>query len=91
MLLGVVSIKIVCSLGRWLKGDAIKGPEAKQASANIQEKSRTGHFRLSSALVERLGANPPLAGRGAVEVDAAVLHALVEDGKVKAEIGYGVG
>jgi len=42
-------------------------------------------------LVERFGAYPPFAGGGAVEVDARVLHALVESGQVKAEVGHGVG
>jgi hypothetical protein len=44
----------------------------------------------SSALVKRPGANPPLAGGGSVEVDAAVLHALIEGGEVDTGVGYGI-
>ncbi|MGD0630375.1 MAG: hypothetical protein ABR987_13550 [Terracidiphilus sp.] len=41
-------------------------------------------------MVERFGANPPIAGWGAVEGYAAVVQGADEYGKVKAGIGHGV-
>jgi hypothetical protein len=61
----------------------MKDPEANQASASNNEKSRSGHFQVSSALVERFGANPAFGGRGAVGLDAAVMQGPVENGEVK--------
>ena len=38
-----------------------------------------------------LGADPPFAGGGAVDVDATVLHALIEHGQIQLAAGDGVG
>jgi hypothetical protein len=42
----------------------------------------TNHFEISSTTVKRLRADPPIALRGIVEMDRAVVHALLKGGKV---------
>jgi hypothetical protein len=60
----------------------------------IRDRSRQGaatSWTKLSSLVQGLVADPPLARGRAVKVDGAVLHALVENGKVEAGVGDGFG
>jgi hypothetical protein len=50
-----------------------------------------GVWSPRSRLIEGFFADPPLAGGGAMKVDASILHALVEGGEVQVCLGNGVG